>query len=123
MKLTLDSAEPLDEALRVVGALYGVRLAVTTDGVAERERVDEPAPATVTALDAADERASSSRGRRQTGKRDRATSRRRSTRRPDASGNTAEIRAWARQTGLTVSDRGRISGTVLAAYRNAQHSH
>jgi hypothetical protein len=122
MKLTLDSAEPLDVALRVVGALYGVRLAVNTDDAPERDGADQPAPATVTAGDAAGRRASTSRGRRQAGKGGRATSRRRNTRRADPSGNTAEIRAWARRTGLTVSDRGRISGTVLAAYRNA-HSH
>jgi hypothetical protein len=122
MKLTLDSAEPLDDALRVVGALYGVRLGVTTDDAPEGDNADQPAPAAATTRDTAGRRASTSRGRRQAGKGGRATSRRRSTRRPDPSGNTAEIRAWARQTGLTVSDRGRISGTVLAAYRNA-HSH
>ena len=122
MKLTLDSAEPLDEALRVVGALYGVRLAVSTDDASEVEAADQPAPETVTARATAGRRTSTSRARRQAGKGGRATSRRRSTRRTDPSGNTAEIRAWARRTGLAVSDRGRISGTVLAAYRNA-HSH
>jgi hypothetical protein len=121
MKLTLDSAEPLDDALRVVGALYGVRLAVTTDGASKTEAAEQPAPATAT-TGTAGRRVSSNRERRQPGKGGRAASRRRSTRRPDPAGNTAEIRAWARQSGLTVSDRGRISGTVLAAYRNA-HSH
>jgi hypothetical protein len=122
MKLTLDSAESLDDALRVVGALYGVRLAVTADDAPQTETADQPTIATGTVGDAAGRRASSSREKRQAGKGGRAASRRRGTRRPDPSGNTAEIRAWARQSGLIVSDRGRISGTVLAAYRNA-HSH
>lgn len=31
MQLTLDSEEPLEHALRVVGALYGVRLTVVQE--------------------------------------------------------------------------------------------
>lgn len=31
MQLTLDSEEPLEHALRVVGALYGVQLTVVED--------------------------------------------------------------------------------------------
>jgi Lsr2 len=30
-----------------------------------------------------------------------------------------EVRAWARENGFTVSDRGRVSGEVLEAYENA----
>jgi hypothetical protein len=33
--------------------------------------------------------------------------------------NTAAIREWARQHGHEVSDRGRISGTILEAYKAA----
>jgi hypothetical protein len=32
---------------------------------------------------------------------------------------TDEIRAWARDQGMNVSDRGRLSGTVVAAYEEA----
>jgi hypothetical protein len=35
--------------------------------------------------------------------------------------SNAEVRSWARQNGLTVSDRGRVPASVLTAYRNAQH--
>jgi hypothetical protein len=30
-----------------------------------------------------------------------------------------EVRAWARENGYTVSDRGRVSGEVMEAYENA----
>jgi hypothetical protein len=36
-----------------------------------------------------------------------------------AGGDTAEIRAWARENGHTVSERGRIPTSVLKAYRAA----
>lgn len=35
-------------------------------------------------------------------------------------GETAKVRAWAKQNGLEVSDRGRINAKVLEAYRAAQ---
>lgn len=35
------------------------------------------------------------------------------------SGSTAEIREWARQNGLPVNERGRISASVLEAYEAA----
>lgn len=36
--------------------------------------------------------------------------------------STAEVRAWARQNGLAVADRGRVSGEVLDAWQSAQTS-
>lgn len=36
---------------------------------------------------------------------------------PAAETDTAEIRAWARDNGYEVSDRGRISATIMDAYR------
>lgn len=38
---------------------------------------------------------------------------------PAANGDTAAIRAWAKENGHTVSERGRISSTVLDAYKAA----
>ena len=38
-----------------------------------------------------------------------------------SSGRTAAVRAWARESGHEVSDRGRIKADVLAAYDAAQH--
>ncbi|MBC3190962.1 Lsr2 family protein [Pseudonocardia sp. C8] len=52
---------------------------------------------------------------------------------PRSSGGTASstatrernqaVRAWARQNGFTVSERGRIPGEVVAAYQSANQSH
>lgn len=46
---------------------------------------------------------------------------RRTTRATSASNpeETARIREWARENGYQVSDRGRISGEIRAAYRDA----
>ncbi len=38
MQITIDSSEPLDHVLQVIGAAYGVRLSV------EQERVGSPPP-------------------------------------------------------------------------------
>lgn len=39
--------------------------------------------------------------------------------RPSADVDTADVRAWARSNGYDVNERGRISATVLDAYRSA----
>lgn len=36
-----------------------------------------------------------------------------------ATGRTGEIRAWAKEQGLKVNERGRLSGDVVAAYEDA----
>lgn len=55
-------------------------------------------------------------GRRVSG---RSTSRRASSSRTGSGTNTAAVREWARKNGHTVSDRGRISAEVTAAYAAA----
>jgi hypothetical protein len=37
MRLTLDSSEPLQDSIRVLGALYGVTLVVANDGSVPNE--------------------------------------------------------------------------------------
>lgn len=49
----------------------------------------------------------------------RPASTRRSSASRSASGATAEIRAWARDNGFKISDRGRIPANVIAAYESA----
>lgn len=44
---------------------------------------------------------------------------RRSSRRTSFRGDTAKIREWAREQGLKVSERGRISAEVMEAYSKA----
>ena len=113
MKLTVDSNEPLQDALRVVGSLYGVRLVVA---------------------DAPDASASTQRSSRTPKKRSATTKPRRGngvvanprprksptpTTGPAGVPTTADIRSWARDTGLPVNGRGRVSATVLTAYHDA----
>ncbi len=38
---------------------------------------------------------------------------------PTGTSDTASIRAWAREQGMTVNDRGRLSAEVRAAYESA----
>jgi|SRR4249920_514890 hypothetical protein len=47
------------------------------------------------------------------------TGRRRPVRAPAGGGRGGEIRAWAKQSGIAVSDRGRIPASVVARYRAA----
>lgn len=106
MQLTIDSGEPLDHVLAVVGAMYRVGLSVDRPTPTKASGTTTPAkgsrPARRTAKSAA--AGKSAKGR--------------------ASGrgavDTAEVRAWARSSGVAVSDRGRISGEVLDAYRKAR---
>lgn len=50
------------------------------------------------------------------------TSRRRQDRRADLPAGQEQIRSWARDQGLEVSDRGRLSKAVIEQYRDA-HQH
>ena len=129
MKLTLDSTEPLDDAMRVVGALYGVTLAVSAD------EADEPPPIEEKNASPARTR-KPARGRTPTGKSRTATTAVRTGASaeslqeaettppvppaPDGAPSNAEVRSWARQSGLTISDRGRIPASVVTAYQDSQ---
>lgn len=39
---------------------------------------------------------------------------------PVGSPSNVEVRAWARDNGFTVSDRGRVPASIVTAFRNAQ---
>lgn len=106
MRVSIDSTEPLEDALRVVGALYGVTLTV-----AQNNEATTAPPATTTA---------GRGGRRPAG--DKATQARGSRRgrsKRQAEVSNAELRSWARENSYTVSDRGRVPATVTAAYHAA----
>lgn len=115
MKVTIDSSEPLSDALRLVGALYNVSLA----------RVDED-PAAVNAKTARVSRRSSANGNgsgRKTAKKPttRTGANNRAARKRGASptASTSEIRQWAKDTGQAVSSRGTLPAAVKAAYAAA----
>ena len=117
--------------MRVVGALYGVTL------VLSKEEQDVPKPTMTKATQPTRKTASKPAPSKRAAKRKPTTAR---NARPAASSTSvepvrsaraaaarsaghpsnAEIRSWARQNGLTVSDRGRLPASVVTAYRNAQ---
>jgi len=128
VKLTLDSTEPLKDAMRVVGALYGVTLAVSAEEAAEPPSTEKKTPAA--------KRRKPAQRRTPTGKTGTAmtavgadaspenleeakTTPARSPG-PDAAPNNAEVRSWARQSGLVINDRGRIPASVITAYQDSQ---
>ena len=108
MQLTIDSNEPLERVLDVVGSLYGVRLAVSTE-----------APAVPVAAGSRSPRRAAPRARRA---RSRGTAvparshRGRPTATTTSPPDTATIRQWAQANGVAVKDRGRIPASVVDAY-------
>jgi Lsr2 len=124
MQLTIDSKEPLDRVLQVVGSLYGVQLTVEESATpAARPRADQGRRGSGTARAGAAERAS---GRGRSPEASPAPAPRGSRRgRAGAAGapaarlDTAALRTWARENGHAVRDRGRIPAAVVAAYEQS----
>jgi hypothetical protein len=118
LKVTIDSSEPLADALRVLGALYDVTLVVSpsqpgptgageAEAPAQAPRVSRKQPPRAAAKDRA-LRAPTVRGGR--------------ARKSAAPVETAQLRTWARDNGYTVSDRGRVAASVLQAYEAAHQA-
>jgi hypothetical protein len=137
LKLTIDSAEALEDTLRVVGALYNVTLEVSPNGTSSngssrgtsRDASGSARPARGTrgsaprrsakgrvTKQATDRpaRSSKARSKKAAGPRKRARSG------ADGQVSIATVRSWARENGYTVADRGRVPTEVVTAYRNAQ---
>ena len=113
MKVTIDSSEPLADALRVIGALYDVTLAQIPDTPAlgtpsEDSRSTTRSGATTTG-------SSRRAGAAKTTQRARAPKPTRSARQA-ATVSTSEIRRWAVANGHAVSSRGTLPGAVRAAW-------
>jgi len=115
LKVTIDSTEPLADALRVVGALYNVNLAEApaADDTPPAEPVQgKPARATT-----------ANPPRRSPAKTSKVPNEGRSRRsRRVAAATSREIRAWALANGHAVSDRGTLPAAVKAAYTEAHKS-
>jgi hypothetical protein len=124
LKLTLDSSEPLEHAMRVLGALYGVTLVLSTDeedaSKPARENGTKPASSKSTAR-RKPSAAKEGRPVAPAADADAVQSKQETAPRSAGSPSNAEVRSWARQNGFTVSDRGRVPASVVTAYRNAQH--
>jgi hypothetical protein len=116
LKLTIDSAEALEDTLRVVGALYNVTLEVSANpaGGTGSSTSSSATPLASTATSRAPRKARTAQNRK------RPTSRRaRSTANGRGRVDTAIVRAWARDNGYEIADRGRVPATVLTAYQQA----
>jgi hypothetical protein len=141
VKLTIDSNEPLEDAIRVVGALYGVTLVVGRDEPdapsAQPEGTATPAQPAESAgpVEPVDQIEPKRAGRRKSSKARRkprpvppATESSDETAQQDGGTpsagvpSNADVRSWARTHGLTVNDRGRLPASVLSAYREAHDS-
>jgi hypothetical protein len=130
LKLTIDSTEALEDTLRVVGALYNVTLEVSHKATTSNGSDKATGHATAASV----RRTRRTPGRRGSAQRrpvkrrtsERTTSKRAPSRHARASSGsdrrlgTAAVRAWARENGYTVADRGRMPTDVVTAYRNAQ---
>jgi len=119
LKVTIDSNDPLSEALRVLGAMYNVTLVVdaTTSGPTNTVGpTNGKAPSRRSAKKAA-------RNGRAT-KAKRAAPARAARRSAGAASapSAPELRSWARQQGYQVGNRGRMPAAVVAAYREAHPS-
>jgi hypothetical protein len=115
VKVTIDSSEPLDDALRVLGALYDVTLVVSpsvADPVGEAKNEIPTRPVRAGARSVRRGTATERPLRTSKGRGGRA-------RRHVAPVRTAELRTWARDNGYAVSDRGRVAASVVQAYDEA----
>lgn len=114
MKLTVDSSEPLEDALRVVGALYGVTIVVSENGSTAsqttRKRTTQPRNGTS---------GPNKRPRTVVADKPAGKARKPSGARGVAQPTNAEVRSWARDAGLSINGRGRVPASVMAAYRVA----
>jgi hypothetical protein len=104
VKLTIDSSESLADALRVLGAVYDVTLTVSEKGAVASTRSAAGSGASAPA-----------KVRLGKGRKNHAAS-------SATSASNVEIRSWALQNGMTVSNRGRLPGRVVSAYRDAHQS-
>ncbi len=92
--MTIDSSEPLEDALRVLSAVYQVTLTVGSSAEPRRGATVARKP--------------------------RGNARRRKRGRTQVEPvSNAELRSWAREQGYTVADRGRLPREVVQAYQGA----
>jgi nucleoid-associated protein Lsr2 len=112
--VTIDSSEPLADALRVIAALYDVDLAEVAPGAVQVA----PEDGQTTSRRSSAAAAKTSQRRAAASTRSSSTRRGRSAqKRPVAS--SSEIRAWARENGYAVSDRGTLPASLKSAFFEA----
>jgi Lsr2 len=121
LKVTIDSNDPLPEALRVLGALYNVTLVVdsTTSKSSDTVRPTNGGEPSRRTAEKAARNGRTSNGSTPKGRRAASA---RGARRSAGNGTAPELRSWARAQGYQVGKRGRMSAAVVAAYREAHPS-
>jgi len=118
LKVTIDSSEPLADALRVIGALYNVELPEGTSTSTD-DASPGPGPGPATSNRPA-RSATVKASRRAPAKRSKTSSASRSARGRQSTGaNSSEIRAWAVANGHAVSDRGTLPSRIKTDYAEA----
>ncbi|WP_270886538.1 Lsr2 family DNA-binding protein [Pedococcus sp. 5OH_020] len=115
MKVTIDSTEPLDDALRVIGAVYKVRLNVVDD-TAEAQG---PGAVASPLVAAPEEGKPSQRSTPRPSRRRRQNTTSKRDGRNVLSVSVSEMRSWALANGHRVSARGTLPTSVTAAYADA----
>jgi len=112
VQLTIDSTEPLESVLAVLGSVYQVRLSAAA-------RSDAPTPSEPTPTA---KTKTGTRGPRGTAKSTTGTvgGSRRSRSNSSAAVDSSAVRAWARENDIPVSVRGQLPASLLDAYRDAQ---
>ena len=110
--------------MRVLGALYGVRLVLASDDQDASKPAKKNSSGTANRKRTARRKSSATRKARPVAPAsdpDAAQPGQETGQRSAGSPSNAEVRAWARENGLTVSDRGRVPASVTAAYRDAHN--
>ena len=116
LKLSIDFTDPLEDAIRVLGAMYNVTLVTPSNNTAKKVSAKRvPTMATKRGGNAGT-------GSRTSQKTSGETPAIESTQNAAGRASTAELRSWAREHGFTVSDRGRIPATISAAYNQASNN-
>src|SRR4051794_22037796 len=101
VKLTVDSSEPPEDAIRVIGSLYGVTLVVSED----RRDAGQPIRRSTTPKKRSVSDKPRSRVRVPGANSSRSAT---ADAGSDGSARNADIRSWARHSGLAVNGRGRV---------------
>jgi nucleoid-associated protein Lsr2 len=112
VKVTIDSSEPLDDAIRVLGALYDVTLVVSPSVADPSREAQERVAVRVVRAGARPPRRGAAKERAVRTPKGRGGRARKNA----APVETAELRSWARDNGYAVSDRGRVATSVVQAY-------
>ncbi len=111
MQVTIDSTEPLESVLAVLGSVFQVQLSAAP-------RSDGPT-ASVPAPTAKAKKGTRAPGRAATSSTGGAGGARRGRSNSSAAVDSSTVRAWAREHDMAVSVRGQLPAGLVSAYRDA----